>query len=92
MAVYRRGKIWWYKFNWNGESVRESTKQTNKRVAEQIEPPTRPLLRKVKWDFGTGNQRLRLPSLSSRIFSPMCGRISLKSRQRWRTTKSKSST
>jgi integrase len=37
MAVYKRGKIWWYKFNWNGSSVRESTKQTNKRVAEQIE-------------------------------------------------------
>jgi integrase len=37
MAVYKRGKIWWYKFNWNGEAVRESTKQSNKRVAEQIE-------------------------------------------------------
>src|SRR5215471_5196918 len=37
MAVYKRGKIWWYKFNWNGESIRESTKQSNKRVAEQIE-------------------------------------------------------
>jgi integrase len=37
MAVYKRGKIWWYKFNWNGESMRESTKQTNKRTAEQME-------------------------------------------------------
>jgi integrase len=37
MAVYKRGKIWWYKFNWNGEPVRESTKQTNKRTAEQME-------------------------------------------------------
>src|SRR5258708_40364069 len=37
MAVYKRGKIWWYKFNWNGEPIRESTKQTNKRTAEQIE-------------------------------------------------------
>jgi hypothetical protein len=37
MAVYKRGKIWWYKFNWNGKTVRESTKQTNKRVAEQME-------------------------------------------------------
>jgi integrase len=37
MAVYKRGKIWWYKFNWNGESIRESTKHTNKRVAEQME-------------------------------------------------------
>ena len=35
--VYRRGKVWWFKFTWNGEQIRESTKQTNKRVAEQIE-------------------------------------------------------
>ena len=32
-----RGKIWWYKFSWNGEPIRESTKQNNKRVAEQME-------------------------------------------------------
>lgn len=37
MAVYKRGRVWWYRFVWNGESIRESTKQTNKRVAEQIE-------------------------------------------------------
>src|SRR5258707_11825402 len=37
MAVYKRGEVWWYKFTWNGEAIRESTKQTNKRVAEQIE-------------------------------------------------------
>jgi hypothetical protein len=27
MAVYKRGKIWWYKFNWSGEPIRESTKR-----------------------------------------------------------------
>src|SRR5579863_4321739 len=37
MAVYKRGNIWWYKFNWNGEPIRESTKQSNKRTAEQME-------------------------------------------------------
>src|SRR2546427_12195499 len=37
MAVYKRGRVWWYKFTWNGEPIRESTKQSNKRVAEQIE-------------------------------------------------------
>ena len=37
MAVYKRGKIWWYKFVWNGKPIRQSTKQTNKRVAEQME-------------------------------------------------------
>lgn len=37
MAVYKRGGVWWYKFQWNGESIRESTKTSNKRVAEQME-------------------------------------------------------
>jgi integrase len=37
MAVFKRGKKWWYKFVWNGELIRESTKQSNKRVAEQME-------------------------------------------------------
>lgn len=37
MAVYKRGNVWWYKFVWNGERIRESTKQSNKRTAEQIE-------------------------------------------------------
>src|SRR5690242_15075315 len=35
--VYKRGRIYWYKFNWNGEAIRESTKQSNKRTAEAIE-------------------------------------------------------
>lgn len=37
MAVYKRGRVWWYKFTWNTSPIRKSTKQTNKRVAEQIE-------------------------------------------------------
>jgi len=37
MAVYKRGGTWWFKFAWDGEMIRESTKQANKRVAEQME-------------------------------------------------------
>ena len=37
MAVYKRGDVWWYRFVWNGVEVRQSTKQGNKRIAEQIE-------------------------------------------------------
>jgi integrase len=37
MAVFKRGKKWWYKFVWNGEHIRESTKQSNKRTAEEME-------------------------------------------------------
>src|SRR5215472_16636041 len=48
MAVYKRGKIWWYKFNWYGEPIRESTKQSNKRVAEQMEAAKRTALAKAE--------------------------------------------
>jgi integrase len=39
VAVYKRkgSKCWWYKFTWQGDRIRASTKQTNRRVAEQIE-------------------------------------------------------
>ncbi len=46
--VYKQSKSskWWYKFRFNGELIRESTKQTNKRVAEQIEAAHRTSLAK----------------------------------------------
>ena len=39
MAVYKQIKSgnWSYRFRWNGEEIRKSTKQTNKRVAVQME-------------------------------------------------------
>ena len=39
MAVYKQknSNKWSYKFSWNGALIRKSTKQTNKRVAEQME-------------------------------------------------------
>lgn len=48
MAVYKqpKSKYWWYKFTWNNEPIRESTKQTNKRVAEQMEAAHRTALAK----------------------------------------------
>jgi integrase len=35
--IYKRGKVYWYKFMWNGELVRESTKQGNDKVARNQE-------------------------------------------------------
>ena len=37
MGIYKRGDVWWFKFKFDGQTIRESTKQGNKRVAEQIE-------------------------------------------------------
>jgi len=46
MAVYKRGKIYWYKFMWNGENVRKSTKQRSDKVARQMEAAHRTALAK----------------------------------------------
>jgi hypothetical protein len=37
MALFKRGKVWWYNFWWDSEHIQASTHQTNKRVAQQIE-------------------------------------------------------
>jgi integrase len=44
--IYKRGSLYWYKFMWKGELVRESTKQKNDRVARQMEAAHRTALAK----------------------------------------------
>ena len=44
--IYKRGKIYWYKFVWKRELVRESTKQGNDKVARQMEAAHRTSLAK----------------------------------------------
>jgi len=51
MAVYKRGGVWWYKFNWNGRTIRASSKVTNKRTAEQIEAARKTELAKGEVGF-----------------------------------------
>jgi len=46
MSIYKRGNVYWYKFMWKGELVRESTKQGNDRVARQMEAAHRTSLAK----------------------------------------------
>ena len=63
MAVYKqpKSKYWWYKFVWNSEPIRESTKQTNKRVAEQMEAAHRTAL--AKGEVGI-RERKAVPTLA----------------------------
>jgi len=63
MAVYKqsKSKYWWYKFVWNGDLIRESTKQTNKRVAEQMEAAHRTAL--AKGEVGI-RERRPIPTLA----------------------------
>jgi len=57
--------MWWYKFTWNRECIRESTKQSNKRVAEQIESAHKASL--AKGEVGIREKRV-VPTL--RQFAP----------------------
>jgi integrase len=65
MGVYRRGDVWWFKFNWRGEQTRESTKQGNKRIAEQIEAARKSAL--AKGEVGI-EERKQAPTLKE--FAP----------------------
>jgi integrase len=44
--IYKRGKVYWYKFMWNGEMIRESTKQGNDKLARTMESAHRTSLAK----------------------------------------------
>jgi hypothetical protein len=63
MAVYKqpKSKYWWFKFVWNGKTIRESTRQTNKRVAEQMEAARRTQL--AKGEVGIRDV-VRIPTLA----------------------------
>jgi hypothetical protein len=37
MSVYRRGEVWWYKFRFSGQSIRESAYTNSKTVARDAE-------------------------------------------------------
>jgi Phage integrase, N-terminal SAM-like domain len=46
MSIFKRGKIYWYHFLFNGEHIQASTRQGNPRVARQIEAAHRTVLAK----------------------------------------------
>lgn len=55
MSVYKRGKVYWFKFVWKGELIRESTKQGNAVVARQMEAARRTQL--AKGEVGIHDQK-----------------------------------
>jgi len=46
MALYKRGKNWWYEFQFNGKRIRQSAQTENKDAARQIESAHRVRLAK----------------------------------------------
>jgi hypothetical protein len=37
MAIYKRGEVYWYEFQFNGSRIRESAKTTSKTIARDAE-------------------------------------------------------
>src|ERR1039458_5388827 len=60
MAIYKRGQIYWYKFTFNGEAIRESTRQKNQNTARDMEATHRARL--AKGEVGI-RERKRVPTL-----------------------------
>jgi hypothetical protein len=59
--IYKRGKTYWYKFMWQGQLIRESTKQGNDKVARQMESAHRTAL--AKGEVGIREPKL-VPTLA----------------------------
>jgi integrase len=72
MGVYRRGKVWWYRFTWNAEAIRESTKQTNRRVAEQIEAAHKTSLAKGEVGIRDRKPAATIREFAKTDFLPFC--------------------
>jgi integrase len=61
MSIYKRGSIYWYKFTFNGEAIRESTRQKNQNTARDMEATHRARL--AKGEVGI-REKKRVPTLS----------------------------
>ena len=52
MGLFRRGRIWWFRFEFDGRRLQESSRSTNKRLAQDLES-------KRKIDLAEGNAGIR---------------------------------
>ena len=76
MSIYKRGDVYWYKFQFNGTLVRESTRQGNDKVARQMESAHRTSL--AKGEVGIRDKKTvpTLKEFCDRRFEPWLGRRS----------------
>src|ERR1700745_82649 len=70
MSIYKRGKVYWYKLMWNGQLIRESTKQGSDKVARQMEAAHRTALAKGEVGIRDKKQSLTLAKFCDERFEP----------------------
>ena len=49
MGLFKRNKVWWMNFTYNGQRIRRSTETSSKKLALEIEAKVRTLLVEGKW-------------------------------------------
>jgi len=70
VSIYKRGDVYWYKFMWNGELMRKSTKQGNDKVARQMEAAHRTSLAKGEVGIREKKPLVSLSEFLRRDFIP----------------------
>lgn len=70
MAIYKRNSIYWYKFTFNGEAIRESTRQKNQVVARNMESAHRTSLAKGEVGIRDKKPALTLGEFAKVQFMP----------------------
>lgn len=58
MSIFKRGNVYWYKFMWNGEVIRRSTRQGNDKKARSAEAKHRAELAVQQADMEAARARL----------------------------------
>jgi integrase len=82
MSIYKRGKIYWYKFTFNGEAIRKSTRQTNQHTARNMESAHRTSLAKGEVGIRDKKPAMTLGEFCRKRFAPWVESTS--SRKTWR--------
>src|SRR5215472_6329143 len=70
--IYKRGSVYWYKFQFNGKPVRASTKQGNDKIARQMEAAHRTSLAKGEVGLRERKPTPTLAEFCKKRFEPWC--------------------
>jgi hypothetical protein len=84
MSAFRRGKVWWFEFSFQGQRIRESAKTSNKIIAREAERARR---RELELGINGLKKRERPPlfpvaACVGGVFSHLVGHLHLRSRRR----------
>ena len=80
MSVYKRGNIWWVRFEFAGQEIRRSSKSRDRRSAERLERELREECERV---YRGGKQRRTFDTLIERFIAEHLPTIKPSSRRRY---------